>query len=87
MKTLIQVTESDMAHGERLSPCGCPIALAASRVFGATARVEVTFILVGGLKIRLPEEASRWIERFDDCKATPLISFEVEAAVLERSVA
>lgn len=87
MKTLIQVTEADMRNGQRLSPCGCPIALAASRAFGVTARVEITFIQLPTGKVRLPEEASRWIERYDDARATPLISFECDAAALERSVA
>ena len=85
MKFQIRVTRDDIRKGVKDSPCNCPIARAAKRVFG-TKNVNVSGEAIevgygyGGyetLYLPLPKAGERFVEAFDDGKPVTPQTFTV----------
>ncbi len=78
MGTKIDVTEEDIRLGKRNNSCECPIALAGTRAFGVACIVGL-FIKPAGLnRMRLPHEAVKFINEFDEHGGLQLRPFSFE---------
>lgn len=63
----IEVTDSDIAHGEPHNGYRCPIALAITRQFPnvSAVHVNVVSLQIGDDSPSTPQPARRFIDRFD----------------------
>jgi hypothetical protein len=78
----IDVTQDDIADGERRNGEGCPIAIAANRAFGQCCEVGLTQIvlLADEMCYAIPDDARDFILDFDD--GCLVRSFSFEATVI-----
>lgn len=70
MKTKVQVTEDDIARGERDNCYCCPVARALKRagITGVAVHEDELLGVAGGVPFRIapPESVSRFVRAFDD---------------------
>jgi hypothetical protein len=78
----ITVTAAHIAAGKRYECGDCPVAIAAAEVFGGTAYVDITLIVMTGdgteTEFTLPDEALAFITAFDDAKPVAPFTFIAE---------
>lgn len=77
---IIEVTESDIEHGQREVCRDCPVALALSRALGKPVHVfpRCAYYDNGEEWINLPQEVTAFIVRFDGRLPVSPFSFEVD---------
>ena len=87
----IEVTAEDIAKGERLRACRCPVALALSRAGFEEPEVYPSYgpddyspggageIIAGGDRFALPLTVDRFVAAFDEGKPVEPFAFDLDA--------
>lgn len=75
----VKVTAEDIAKGERLEPCRCPVALAVSRLTHFTPSVLGYALVLDDRVYHFPGRVHRAVQRYDRGGAMEPMEFELEA--------
>lgn len=77
MRINVEVTAEDIKRGIKVDCLNCPIALALDRCGQPDASVSDSDVEIDGRFIRMPLDARRFVQDFDDGKPVEPFAFEL----------